>query len=279
MLSRQIPSTGESLPTIGLGTWRTFDVPATPEALTPLANVLKEFYDLGGRLVDSSPMYGKSESVVGQLTDRLGINEDLFIATKVWIRGEDAGVRQMQQSMAKLRRDRIELMQIHNLVDWRSQIKTLRQWKQEEKFRYIGVTHWQESSFADLEYVVRREKMDFIQLPYSVLQRGAEKRILPLAQDLGLAVLVSRPFAQGDIFGSVRGVPLPEFIRPFATTWSQALLKWVLAHPAVTCVIPATHCAQHLRDNMQAGDGPLPDERTRERFAAIVAELQQPVAG
>jgi diketogulonate reductase-like aldo/keto reductase len=272
MLTRAIPSSGETVPAIGMGTWQTFDPPDTGEkSLAPLAEVFRIFHDAGGRVVDSSPMYGKSERVTGLLSERLRINPSLFVATKVWTQGEQAGVRQMERSRAELRRERLELMQVHNLVDWRTHLATLRWWKERGRVRYIGVTHYQRSAFDELERIVRRERIDFVQLPYSVAVREAEQRLLPACADSGVAVLVNRPFEEGALFGSVRGRALPEFATRFANTWGQAFLKFIVAHPAVTCVIPATSNPRHMQDNVQAGVGPLPTGEERERLARLVA--------
>jgi diketogulonate reductase-like aldo/keto reductase len=255
-----------------MGTWQTFDPPRVDAAaLAPLQEVLRIFHEAGGRVVDSSPMYGRSEEVTGLLSTRLGINDELWIATKVWTRGERAGVRQMETSLGELRRRRVELMQVHNLVDWRTHLDTLRAWKEQGRIRYIGITHYQVGAFDDLERIMTSERLDFVQLPYSIALREAERRLLPLARDRGIAVLVNRPFEGGDLFGRVRGRTLPDFVRPFAESWAQALLKFLLAHPAVTAVIPATSKPRNMRDNIGAGAGPLPDDEARERLAKLLA--------
>ncbi|HKG94405.1 MAG TPA: aldo/keto reductase [Gemmatimonadaceae bacterium] len=273
MLTRTIPSSGEAVPAVGMGTWQTFDPPSlSAESLAPLEEVLRVFRDAGGRLVDSSPMYGKSEDVTGRLSERIGANGELFIATKVWTSGERAGARQMEESMRLLHRPRqLDLIQVHNLVDWRTHLATLRRWKEAGRVRYIGVTHYQTHAFDELERVIRREKVDFIQLPYSIALRDAERRLLPAAAESGTAVLVNRPFEGGDLFGQVRGKPVPDFVRPFAESWAQAFLKFILAHPAVTCVIPATSKPRNMRDNVAAGAGRLPDEGERERLVRLFA--------
>ena len=271
MLSRAIPSSGEQLPVIGMGTWQTFDPPVVNEGtLAPLAEVLRIFTAAGGTVVDASPMYGKSESVTGLLAERLRLNDRLFIATKVWTRGERAGVRQMEQSLAELRRARVELMQVHNLVDWRTHLATLRRWKDEGRVKYVGITHYQVSAFGELEAIVRRERLDFVQLPYSIALRDAEARLLPAAADAGTAVLVNRPFEGGSLFGAVRGVAVPASMQRYAASWGQAFLKFIVAHPAVTCVIPATSDPRHMRDNVGAGSGPLPTAAERDTLAAHV---------
>jgi diketogulonate reductase-like aldo/keto reductase len=259
MLRRIIPKSSEQLPVVGLGTWRTFDPPSvSDESLKRLESVLQVFTASGGRVIDSSPMYGRSEELTGKLTTRLGINADLFIATKVWTTGRDAGLRQMENSLRLLGRTRVDLMQVHNLVDWRTHLATLRDWKAKHRIRYIGITHYEPSSYRDLAEVMRREKVDFVQLAYSVAVRDAGDRLLPLAADLGVAVLVNRPLDGGDLFARSRARPLPPFVQAFASSWAQAFLKFVIAHPAVTCVIPGTANPEHMRDNAQAGVGRLP---------------------
>jgi len=266
-----IPSSGERISTVGIGTWRTFDVGASAAERAPLKEVLRQFVGLGGRVVDSSPMYGAAESVVGDLATDLAITDKLFLATKVWTRGRDAGVSQMEQSLRRLRTRRIDLMQIHNLLDWRTHLRTLRDWKQAGRIRYLGVTHYTSSAYDELEEVLRGEALDFVQVNYSLGEREAERRILPLARDRQVAVLVNRPFSEGGLFQRVRGQTLPTWAAEFdCESWAQFFLKWILAHPAVTCVIPGTSRPQHLVDNMNAGLGKLPDAATRERMTALV---------
>jgi aryl-alcohol dehydrogenase-like predicted oxidoreductase len=255
VLARPIPATGETIPVVGLGTWRTFDVGAAEAERAPLRDVLRRFVELGGRVVDSSPMYGTAEAVVGDLAAALGVGDRLFLATKVWTSGREAGAAQMAQSLRRLRARRLDLMQIHNLLDWRTHLRTLRDEQQAGRLRYVGVTHYTASAYDELERVLRSEPLDFVQVNYSLGEREAERRILPLARDRGIAVLVNRPFSAGDLFRRVRGRPLP--------SWAPA---------AVTCVIPATSRVGHLVDDMRAGLGPLPDEATRTRLAAAVAE-------
>jgi diketogulonate reductase-like aldo/keto reductase len=269
---RPIPSSGETIPLVGLGTWRTFDVGAAPSDRRPLGDVFERFTDLGGRVVDSSPMYGAAESVLGDLAARAALAGRLFLATKVWTTGRAAGVTQMEQSLERLRTRTLDLMQIHNLVDWRTHLRTLREWKAAGRVRYLGVTHYTASGYDELERVLRSEALDFVQVNYSPGEREAERRILPLARDRGIAVLVNRPFAEGGLFSRVRGRTLPPWVAPLGCeSWAQVFLKWILAHPAVTCVIPATSRLPHLVDNMKAGVGPLPDAALRERMAALLA--------
>jgi diketogulonate reductase-like aldo/keto reductase len=271
ILERVIPSSGEKIPAVGLGTWRTFDVDTGAER-APLREVLKSFVDLGGRVLDSSPMYGAAEFVAGDLAAELKITERLFLATKVWTSGRQAGVTQMEQSMKRLRTRRLDLMQIHNLLDWRTHLATLREWKAAGRIRYLGVTHYTAGAYDQLERVLRSEPLDFVQVNYSLGERTAERRILPVAQERGIAVLVNRPFAEGGLFGRVRGQALPAWAAEAdCESWAQIFLKWILAHPAVTCVIPATSRPQHLADNMKAGTGRLPNAAMRERMARVVS--------
>jgi diketogulonate reductase-like aldo/keto reductase len=271
ILARPIPSSGETVPAVGLGSWRTFDVGAAAAARAPLREVLQRFVDLGGRVVDSSPMYGAAESVIGDLAAELGVGDRLFLATKVWTSGRQAGVAQMEQSIRRLRARRLDLMQIHNLLDWRTHLRTLRDDQQAGRLRYVGVTHYTERAYDELEGVLRSEPLDFVQVNYSLGEREAERRILPLARDRGIAVLVNRPFSAGDLFQRVRGQALPPWAADVGCeSWAQVFLKWILADPAVTCVIPATSRVQHLVDNMRAGLGSLPDESARTRMAALV---------
>jgi diketogulonate reductase-like aldo/keto reductase len=272
ILQRPIPSSGEAIPAIGLGTWRTFDVGGSAADRDPLKEVLRRFVELGGRVIDSSPMYGAAESVVGDLATDLGVADRLFVATKVWTSGREAGVAQMEQSFRRLRARRLDLMQVHNLVDWATHLRTLREWKSAGRLRYLGVTHYTSSGYGELERVLRSEALDFVQVNYSLGEREAERRILPLARDRGIAVIVNRPFSEGGLFSRVRGQALPPWAAEFdCESWAQFFLKWILAHPAVTCAIPATSRPQHLADNMKAGLGRLPDPASRDRMAALIA--------
>ena len=274
MLVRRIPSDGAPLPAVGLGTWQTFDVGPAPAERAPLREVLRRFAALGGRVVDSSPMYGAAEAVVGDLAVELGLQHSLFVATKVWTHGREAGAAQMERSRQRLRVDRLDLLQVHNLADWQVHLPTLREWKAAGRVRYIGVTHYTASAYGELERIMRSEPLDFVQLNYSLAEREAENRLLPLASERGIAVLVNRPYAEGALFRRVKGRALP----PWATelgcqSWGQFFLKWILGHPAVTCVIPATSKPEHLTDNMGAGTGALPDAAARARMAAHFAAL------
>jgi diketogulonate reductase-like aldo/keto reductase len=259
-----------------MGTWQTFDPPSIDEpSLKPLEEVTRLLFEAGGRVIDSSPMYGKAEQVTGIVSQRLGINDKLFLATKVWTRGEEASIRQMESSMQKLGRGapgaKLDLVQVHNLLDWQTHLNTLRAWKGQGRLRYIGVTHYSRSAFGDLERIIRNEKIDFVQLPYSVLNRAAEEKLLPAAAENGVAVLVMRPFEEGELFSRVKGKALPESVKGYADNWACAFLKWIIAHPAVTCAIPATSKPQHLRDNVSAGFGRLPDKSEREELVRFLS--------
>jgi diketogulonate reductase-like aldo/keto reductase len=264
MLKRRIPASGEEIPVIGMGTWQTFDPPAAgPPVLDQLAEVLSVFMSAGGRVIDSSPMYGRAEEITGTLLQRLEATQSVFLATKVWTSGAAEGSRQFETSCRLLHRQRLDLEQVHNLLDWRTQLDLLRRKKAEGRARYVGVTHYTESSFRELENIIRHERLDFVQLPYSIGFRGVESRLLPAAADAGTAVLVNMPFEGGGLFAQVRGKPLPSWVTPFASSWAQAFLKFILAQPAVTCVIPATANPLHMRDDAGAGSGPLPDADQR----------------
>jgi len=274
ILLRSIPSTGERIPVVGLGTWQVFDVGDSPNERVPLKEVLTRFVQLGGKVIDSSPMYGQAESVIGELTSELHLREKLFFATKVWTTGKQAGIESMERSFARLRVKRLDLMQVHNLVDVDTQLATIRAWKDEGRIRYLGITHYVDSAFPEVEKILRREKLDFLQINYSIIDRKADERILPLARERGVATLINRPFASGDLFSRLRNKPLPDWAGEFdCKSWAQFLLKWILGNAAVTCAIPATGNVRHLEDNMAAGLGRLPDEKTRQRMAEYVASI------
>jgi diketogulonate reductase-like aldo/keto reductase len=257
---RAIPGTGELLPVIGLGTWQTFDVGDDKAETAPLQEVLKTLTAYGASVIDSSPMYGRSEEVVGNLSTELGINNKLFLATKVWTNGKDNGIKQITESFSLLRRKKLDLMQIHNITDWRTHLPTLRQWKDEGRIRYIGITHYTENAYNQVEDIMRKEPLDFLQINYSLRVRKASDRLLPLAQEKGIAVLINRPFEEGALFSKAKGMPLPEWSREFdCTSWAQFFLKFILTQPAVTCIIPGTSKKNHMMDNLQAGIGRLPD--------------------
>jgi len=274
MLTRAIPSTGEKLPAIGLGTWQAFDVDLTADNRRQLLDVLSLFVKLGGRVIDTSPMYGRAENVIGELTAALGIRDKVFLATKVWTRGKENGIKSMDRSMALLRAKRIDLMQVHNLVDVQTQLATLREWKAQGRIRYLGITHYEAGAFGVVEKIMRSEKLDFVQINYSLLEREAEERLLPLAQERGVAVIVNRPFGGGDLFSRTHSKPLPDWAAEFGChSWAQFFLKWIVANSAVTCAIPATDKPRHLEDNMVGGIGALPDAKMRQRMVEVVSSL------
>jgi aryl-alcohol dehydrogenase-like predicted oxidoreductase len=266
MITRPIPSTGEQLPAIGLGSYQTFDT----EDVAAVTPVLAKFLELGGRVIDSSPMYGRAETAIGEMLARL--TSSAWLATKVWTTGKAAGIAQMKDSLHKLGVAKLELMQIHNLVDWKTQLATLREWKAAGTIKYVGITHY--GSLDQLQAVVDKEKLDFVQLPYSIANRGAETRLLPACADKGCAVLVMEPFEKGSLFAKVKGKPLPGVAGELAcTSWAQLFLKFLLAHPAVTCPIPATSKVKHVEDNLGAMRGPVPTAKQRD---AIVKAVSSP---
>lgn len=274
MLTRKIPSSGEELPVIGLGTWQGFDVGRATAARAPVKQAIETLFAAGGSMIDTSPMYGAAEEVTGDLLADIAGHEKAFIATKVWTEGEDRGGQQMTRSMAALRTERIDLMQVHNLVDWKTQLKTMRTWRDAMLFRYIGITHYTDSAFDEMERVMTAETPDFIQIPYAVDLRAAERRLLPLAADKGVAVIVNVPFGGGDLMRRVRGVRLPPWAADLGcASWAQFFLKFVVSHPAVTCVIPGTGNPDHMEDNAAAGSLPLPDLAQRKRMAELAAKL------
>ena len=271
MQRRKIPSSGEMLPVLGCGTWRTFDVGTAPEQRAPLGDVLRLMFEAGGSVIDSSPMYGAAEGVVGDLLAAAGSRDKAFIATKVWTSGRDNGIEQMRQSMRLLRTERLDLMQIHNLVDWRTHLPTLKAWKAEGRLRYFGITHYTESAHAELETVLRAEKWDFVQLNYALDDRAVEQRLLPLAAERDVAVIVNQPFGGGGLIRRLSSRKLPDWAGEIGcTSWAQLLLKFVLAHPAVTCVIPGTGRPEHMKDNVRAGFGAYPDANLIKRMVAEI---------
>jgi aryl-alcohol dehydrogenase-like predicted oxidoreductase len=272
ILKRAIPSTGEQLPVVGLGTWQAF-MPTDPtdaNALTPLEEVLKTFFDLGGRVVDTAPAYGHAEQVVGALAKKFGITNDLFIATKVSAGGNDQATQQMNNSLAKLNRQRIDLMQIHNLADATNNLALLRDWKQQGKFKYIGITHIAPPRMDALEQLIRAGGIDFVQLPYSIAERRAEKSLIPACVEHKTAILVMRPFDGGNLFKDTKGKPLPDSVKAYASSWGEAYLKWILANEAITAVLPATSKVNHLKDNMNAGSARLPDANERDELVRLL---------
>ncbi|MDO8450232.1 MAG: aldo/keto reductase [Rhodoferax sp.] len=268
MLTRPIPASGEALPVIGLGTWQGFDAAPGSAEYRRLPAVLQALFDAGGSVIDSSPMYGRAEAVAGELLAAANSRNKAFVATKVWTRGRAEGLRQMNDSLRLLQTEWIELMQIHNLVDWRTQLATLRDWKAAGRIRYLGITHYTPVAYGELEAVMRTERFDFVQVNYSLDERDAGQRILPLAAERGMAVLINRPFGGGGLLQRLRDRPLPPWAGEVgATSWAQLLLKFVLSQPAVTCAIPGTSRPEHMADNARAATGRIPDAAFWRRHA------------
>jgi diketogulonate reductase-like aldo/keto reductase len=266
MTTKPIPSTGQALPVIGLGTWQTFDVGSDAAARARLRETLAL---LNGNLVDSSPMYGSSETVAGDLIAERGMRDKLFVATKVWTTGREEGIRQMETSLKRLRVQRMDLMQVHNLADVATHTETLKEWKQKKRIRYIGITHYTSSAYAEVERWLKTQQYDFLQINYSLGERESENRLLPLAQELKVAVIANRPFAEGALFRRVKGKPLPPWAAQLGiASWAQYFLKWIVSHPAVTCAIPGTGNPKHMQDNLGAGVGRLPTAEQRTKMAA-----------
>ena len=264
---RSIPSSGEKIPLIGLGTWQTFDIDNSSEERAALEEVLKTLVAKGASVIDSSPMYGASETVVGDLSARLKIRNKLFLATKVWTSGKEDGIVQMNESFRKMKTDKMDLMQVHNLIDVHTHLKTLRNWKEQRKIRYFGITHYTASAYPELMRLIKNEKPDFVQFNYNISVREAEKELLPLAKDKGVAVIINRPFEEGALFRTVKGKALPAWANEYdIQSWGQFFLKFIVSHPAVTCAIPGTSKAKHLEDNLGAAFGKLPDENGRKRM-------------
>lgn len=267
ILKRRIPRSGEMLPVVGVGTWQTFDVGANAPERAELKEVLRLLVEGGGSAIDSSPMYGRAEAVVGDLSAEAGLRDKLFLATKVWTSGRDAGIRQMETSLRLMRTKRMDLMQVHNLQDVAVHARTLREWKDAGRIRYAGITHYHAGAYAELERLVKTREWDFVQFNYSMAEREAEARLLPLCAESGVAVIANRPFSMGSLFPRVKGRALPAWAAEFdCASWAQFFLKYILSHPAVTCAIPGTRRVVHLKDNLQAGQGRLPDGKTRRRM-------------
>lgn len=263
-IRKAIPKTGEMLPVIGMGTSRTFDAVGNSELHARLIQVTQTFFDLGGGMIDSSPMYGSAEEMIGKLLPEIKGKKNLFAATKVWIEGKEEGIAQMEKSRQLWGIDRFDLMQIHNLVDWETQLETLKEMKAEGKIRYIGITTSHGRSHSQLEDILKKHDFDFLQLTYNIGNRDAESPLLSIAEEKGIAVIVNRPYQRGDLFRKVKGKPLPAWAKEFdCTSWGQYFLKYIVSHPAVNCAIPATTKVKHMKDNMQAGRGLLPTAKQR----------------
>ena len=266
-IKKAIPKTGEQIPVIGMGTSRTFDIGDDAQMRAQLAEVLQIFFDQGGAVIDSSPMYGNAEQVTGDLLKGIKNKQDLFAATKVWTWGKQEGITQMQRSSQRMGVKVFDLMQIHNLRDWQVQLETLKTWKAEGKVRYIGITTSHGRFHDELEVILDNEPFDFVQLSYNIVNRTVEQRLLPIARERNIATLINRPFAKGDLFRAVKGKSLPSWANEIdVKTWGQFFLKFVVSHPAATCAIPATSKPHHMLDNMGAGFGRLPDQAMRQRM-------------
>lgn len=268
MLTRPVGKSGDVVPVIGMGSSNTFDVGVAPDERAPLLDVLRELQAAGASVVDTSPMYGRSEAVLGDLIEELHLRPKLWIATKVWTKGREAGEKQIAASMRALKVSRLDLLQIHNLLDWQVHVPTLHRLRDAGTVRFLGITHYRADAHEDLQRVLAAEKFDFVQVNYSLAEREAEQRLLPFCRERGIAVMANRPFADGAMFERVRDKPLPAIAKELGVaSWGQYFLKWIVSHPAVTCVIPATSKAKHMRDNCRAGFGPMPDARQREAMA------------
>ena len=273
-ITRPIPSSGERIPVMGIGTSRTFDVDTESEAMAPLLEVMRAFFKGGGTVIDSSPMYGAAEAVTGRLLSQLGDEAMAFAATKVWTNGREDGIEQMEESSRLMGVPVFDLMQIHNLRDWKVHMATLRQWKEEGKVRYIGITTSHKRNHEEFEHVMRSEPIDFVQFSYNIENRLAEQRLLPLAQDRGIATMINRPFQRGALFDKARGKPLPPLAAQLdCTSWAQFFLKFIIGHPGVSCLIPATSKVHHMEDNMGANFGAVPTEAQRQEMLQIYAAL------
>jgi len=267
MAARKVPRSGEEIPVIGMGSSNTFDVGTAAAERAPLGEVLRGLVAGGGTVIDTSPMYGRAETVIGDLVHDLGLRSRLWLATKVWTRGREAGAAQIEQSYARLRTERLELLQIHNLLDWREHVPTIRALQESGKLRYSGITHYRADAHAELERVLATERFDWLQVNYSLAEPEAATRLLPFCRDKGIAVMVNRPFADGALFDRVRGKTLPPWAAELGcASWGQFFLRWIASHPAMTCIIPATSKPQHMADNVAAGRAPLPDESQRKRM-------------
>ncbi len=273
MLTRTIPGTDESIPVVGLGTWDVFDVAGSREEIEARKEIIGMLLDRGGSVIDSSPMYNRSEKIVGDIINETGGRSNLFLATKVWIDGRSAGESQMRRSRDLMYAGVIDLMQVHNLRDVDVHMATIREWQEKGCIRYNGITHYTASAHRSMEKAMQDHKPQFIQINYSLGERHAEQHVLPLAQDLGIAVLINRPFMAGRLFHAVRNQELPAWIAEFADSWGRFFLKFILGHPAVTCVIPATSKPHHMVDNLGAGFGAMPDAATRKKMAALWESL------
>jgi len=273
LLHRAIPSSGEKVPVIGLGTSGVFNASSAADR-EPLEQVVAMLVKMGGKLIDTAPSYGQAETVTGEIAAKLKLHDKLFLATKVGTTGKAEGLQQMEHSLELLGKKPLDLIQVHNLTDWETQLANLNEWKKQGRIRYTGITASRISAHADIVRAMEKARVDFVQINYSLMEREAEERVLPVAKERGVAVIVNRPFGRGDLFARVQGKPLPELAAEIdCKSWAQFFLKWIVAYPAVTCVIPATSKPHHLEDNMQAGLGRLPDDNMRRRMIETVSAI------
>jgi diketogulonate reductase-like aldo/keto reductase len=272
--TKKIPKSGEHLPVIGVGTSRVFDIRDEPDAFPSRQQVLRHLFEAGGSVIDSSPMYGSAEGVVGDLLAKMGGRKKAFIATKVWTDGSQEGIAEMNRSFSLFKTNQIDLMQVHNLTDTKTQLKTMRKWKEEGRFRYLGITHYVPDAIDDVIAVVKREKLDFVQMMYSLDEPEAAARLLPLCQEKGVAFLANRPFARGNQFAMTRGKTLPGWAKEIdIDSWARFFLKFVIGHPAVTCAIPGTDKPKYMLDNLGAGYGRLPNPKEHAKMLAYWRNL------
>ena len=274
LIQRAIPSTGEMLPVMGMGTSRTFDTSDSSSSLAKLGAVMQAFFEGGGKVIDSSPMYGAAETRVGDVLRALPQRPDLFAATKVWTSGREQGIAEMQESARRMNVERFDLIAVHNLKDWETQLDTLKRWKEEGKVRYIGITTSHGRDHQEFLQVMRTQPLDFVQFSYNIENRVAEEQLLPLAQERGIATMINRPYQRGELFAKSRGHALPAIAKELGcSSWGQFFLKFIVSHPAVNCAIPATSRRRHMVDNAGAGSGPMPDEATRRRMVDFIGNL------
>ena len=274
MITRAIPSSGEAIPVVGMGTSRTFDTPDDADSIALLKQVMQSFFANGGKVIDSSPMYGNAESRVGDVIRGMEQQPPVFAATKVWTTGKDAGIAQMEESARRMAVDTFDLIAVHNLQDWETHMATLKDWKEQGKVRYIGITTSHGRSHDEFIKVMKTEPIDFVQFSYNIMDRAAEESLFPVAQEQGIATMINRPYQRGSLFAKTRGKDLPDVAADIdVDSWGQFFLKFILAHPGVTSIIPATSKVHHMDDNMKANLGRVPDSDQREEMLRVFASL------